>query len=123
MAQQLIRFLLTGGLSTLIHVTTVLAMMHFVSPAPSQTLANGVAFVLANFFSYIVNSLWSFTTPLHGLGFIKFLSVSLTAFLGTLLVAFIAEHVGLTPLAGVVLVVCTITPISFILHRYWTFRR
>lgn len=122
MVRQLTRFLATGGLSTVIHMCTVLGVVHFVVPMPSQVLANGIAFLVANSFSYVVNSLWSFTTPLQGLRFLKFLSVSLIGFMGTLLVAFLAEQIGLTPFGGVILVVCTVTPISFILHRYWTFR-
>lgn len=120
--RQASRFVVTGGLATALHALTVMGLVTLIAPPPSQVVANGCAFVLANMFSYVVNSLWSFTAPLRGRRFLKFLAVSIIGFLGTLLVAWVAEGVGLTPAAGIVLVVCIMTPISFILHRSWTFR-
>ena len=116
------RFMSTGLLATALHALVVMVLVSFVTPAPSQVVANGAAFVVANVFSYVVNSLWSFTTPLHGARFLKFLCVSALGFAGTLLMAFVAERMGLTPFQGVVLVVCVMTPLSFALHRAWTFR-
>lgn len=116
------RFMTTGLMATGIHATTVLLMMAQISPPPSQVLANGVAFLIANIFSYVVNSLWSFTVPLHGQRYLKFLSVSGIGFMGTLLVAYIAELLKLTPGQGVLLIVFVITPITFTLHKRWTFR-
>lgn len=116
------RFMTTGILATGLHAATVMALVTLVVPAPSQVSANGVAFIVANVFSYVVNSLWSFSAPLHGLRFVKFFAVSVIGFLGTLLVAYVAEHMGLSPLSGIVLVVCIMTPVTFILHRAWTFR-
>lgn len=116
------RFLATGVFATLIHTATVLVFVALWVPTPSQVTANGVAFVVANVFSYVVNSLWSFSAPLHGMRFLRFLTVSGLGFLGTLVMAYVAELSGLNPLEGVVLVVCTMTPVSFVLHRRWTFR-
>lgn len=116
------RFMTTGVLATGLHALTVLALVTLIVPAPSQVVANGVAFIVANVFSYVVNSLWSFTAPLQGLRFLKFLTVSMIGFLGTLLIAYFAEQISLSPLGGIVLVVCTMTPVSFMLHRSWTFR-
>ena len=116
------RFVVTGVLATALHALTVVAMVTLMTPAPSQVVANGAAFVLANVFSYVTNSLWSFAAPLHGKNYAKFLAVSGIGFVGTLLVAWVAEGLGLTPAAGIALVVCVMTPISFTLHRSWTFR-
>lgn len=120
--RQASRFTTTGVLATALHALTVMTLVTLIVPAPSQVVANGIAFILANGFSYVVNSLWSFTAPLHGLRFMKFLAVSVIGFLGTLLIAYVAEHIGLSPLSGIVLVVCIMTPVTFILHRAWTFR-
>lgn len=116
------RFMTTGVLATGLHVVTVMTLVTLIVPAPSQVVANGVAFIVANVFSYVVNSLWSFTAPLQGVRFVKFLTVSVIGFLGTLLIAYLAERMGIAPLGGIVLVVCIMTPISFGLHRFWTFR-
>lgn len=116
------RFMTTGVLATGLHAATVMGLVTLIVPAPSQVVANGVAFVVANVFSYVVNSLWSFTAPLQGMRFMKFLAVSVIGFLGTLLIAYLAERMGFSPLGGIVLVVCIMTPITFALHRTWTFR-
>lgn len=120
--RQASRFIVTGVLATALHAMTVMAMVSSITPAPSQVIANGCAFLLANVFSYVTNSLWSFAAPLHGKNYAKFLTVSGIGFVGTLLVAWVAESMGLSPAAGIVLVVCIMTPISFTLHRGWTFR-
>ena len=121
--QQAGRFMVTGVMATAIHAGMVLALMTLVMPAPTQVVANGVAFVVANVFSYLLNSLWSFAVPLHGKRYLKFLLVSLVGFLGTLLLAFVAEEIGLTPAQGIFLIVSVMTPITFLLQRAWTFKQ
>lgn len=116
------RFVVTGVLATALHATTVMLMVLLIVPPPTQVVANGCAFVVANLFSYVTNSLWSFAAPLHGKRYARFLAVSGIGFAGTLLVAGLAEWLGLSPAAGILLVVCVMTPISFTLHRGWTFR-
>lgn len=120
--RQASRFVITGILATAVHAITVLAMVSLLTPAPSQVIANGCAFVLANIFSYVTNSLWSFAAPLHGKNYAKFLAVSMISFLGTLSIAYLAEQIGLTPALGILLIVTIMTPVSFVLHRSWSFR-
>jgi putative flippase GtrA len=122
LARQASRFVLTGILATAAHAVTVILLVSALTPPPSQVTANACAFLFANIFSYVLNSLWSFSTPLRGKSYAKFLTVSCIGFLGTLLVAYIAELRGLTPVMGIILVVSIMTPISFLLHRSWSFR-
>lgn len=119
-ARQALRFIVTGVVTTGVHVVVALLFLTFVAPLP--VYANGVAFAVANTFSYVVNSLWSFAKPLHGKRWLRYLTVSLIGFTGTMGIAYFAEQSGLSPQMGIFVVVCVMTPISFLLHRSWTFR-
>lgn len=118
--KQAIRFIITGVVTTGVHVITAFVFLAMVSP--SQVYANGVAFAVANTFSYVVNSLWSFGKPLHGKRWLRYITVSGIGFTGTISIAYLAEQIALSPQAGIFMVVCVMTPISFLLHRSWTFR-
>lgn len=118
--RQVVRFIITGVVTTGVHVLTAFSFLALVSP--SQVYANGVAFAVANTFSYIVNSLWSFSKPLHGKRWLRYIAVSGIGFSGTIGIAYLAEQLGLSPQLGILMVVCVMTPISFVLHRSWTFR-
>lgn len=117
--KQAIRFIITGVVTTGVHVVTAFSFLALVSP--SQVYANGVAFAVANTFSYIVNSLWSFSKPLHGKRWLRYIAVSAIGFSGTIGIAYLAEQLELPPMLGILMVVCVMTPISFVLHRSWTF--
>lgn len=119
-ARRLLRFGLTGLGSTLLHslvALTLIALWH--SPPPA---ANGVAFVVATVFSYVVNTLWSFSAPLHGRNLTRFLVVSGVGFLLAITLAWLAELMGWSPIAGIALVVVVVPGVSFGLHSLWTYR-
>lgn len=118
--KQALRFFVTGIMTTGVHVLTAFFFFQFVATSP--VFANGVAFVVANLFSYIVNSLWSFSTPLKGARGLRYMTVSAISFLGTINVAYVAEQLGFSPELGILIVVLIMTPITFVLHRSWTFR-
>lgn len=117
--RQAARFFVTGAVTTGLHALTALSFLQVV--ATSAVFANGVAFVVANLFSYIVNSLWSFSTPLHAKRGLRYVTVSTIGFLGTIVIAYLAEKSGFSPQFGILIVICIMTPVSFALHRYWTF--
>ncbi|MFO1434320.1 MAG: GtrA family protein [Candidatus Competibacteraceae bacterium] len=118
--RQALRFAFSGLLVTGLHVLVVVAFIQVVLPAPP--LANGVAFVVANFFSYLINTTWSFSKPLHGKSFIRFFLVSLIAFSLTIAISGAAQYYGLHYWYGIIFVVCTVPPITFLLHTFWTYR-
>jgi putative flippase GtrA len=94
--------------------------IHFVAPAPS--IANGVAFVVATIFSYTINTLWSFSSPLHGRNLFRFVAVSMVGCLLAVTVSGTAQHYGLHYWYGIGLVVFTVPPVTFLLHSLWTYR-
>jgi putative flippase GtrA len=119
-SQRLARFAVTGVGSTLVHTGVALLLINVMARTPP--LANGVAFCVATIFSYVVNTRWSFSAPLEGQNFRRFITVAAVGFLLAVALAWVAEAVGWPPIAGIGLVVCVVPIVSFILHSVWTYR-
>ncbi|WP_413794464.1 MULTISPECIES: GtrA family protein [unclassified Pseudomonas] len=115
-----LRFALTGLLVTAVHVVAALLFMHLILANPP--LANGFAFLVATVVSYLINTLWSFSSRLHGRTLGRFLVVSAVGFWLAMLVAWVAQSVGLGYLAGIAAVALVIPVFTFILHNFWTYR-
>ncbi|MBT2340894.1 MULTISPECIES: GtrA family protein [Pseudomonas] len=111
---------MTGLFVTGIHVAAAVAFMHLVLANPP--LANGFAFVVATFVSYLINTLWSFSSQLQGRTLVRFVVVSIGGFWLAMLVAWVAQQVGLDYLAGIAAVALVIPLFTFILHNFWTYR-
>lgn len=118
--QRLIRFAVTGVGSTLLHAAVALSLISGLTISPP--LANGLAFSVATVFSYLANTLWSFSAPLHGKNLQRFLGVSTLGFFLATALAWFAESWGWSALAGITLVVCVVPAVSFVLHSQWTYR-
>ena len=114
------RFCLSGLMVTGIHVIVALAFVHYVANAPA--VANGVAFTVATCFSYLVNTLWSFSSPLHGHTLFRFLCVSGLGCGLAMGISGAAAKLGWTPIAGIGAVALLIPPITFLMHNFWTYR-
>jgi putative flippase GtrA len=113
------RFCATGVLNTALHYAVAMAFLALVMDSPA--LANGVAFVVATIFSCVVNTLWSFSRRLAGRVFLRF---GLVAVLGcglSMLVAGAAAGLGAPNWLGIFCVVCAVTPVTYLLHRFWTY--
>lgn len=120
MTAQLLRFAITGVLATGVHSVVALGFLAFVMDSPS--VANGVAFAVATAVSCVVNTLWSFSRRLEGRVALRF---SLVALLGcglSMLVAGTAARLGAPDWLGICFVVVVVTPITYLLHRGWTYR-
>lgn len=118
--RRLLRFGIAGVGSTVLHTLVALGLINGISTAPPW--ANGIAFCVATVFSYLVNTLWSFSAPLHGQNLRRFLIVSAIGFFLAMGLAWFAELVGWPPLGGIALVVCVVPAVSFLLHSLWTYR-
>lgn len=115
-----VRFCITGVLNTALHYAVALGMLVFVLDSPA--LANGVAFIVATSFSCVMNTLWSFSRRLGAGVFARF---GLVACLGCVLsmgVAAAAAGAGLPNWLGIFCVMGVVTPTTYLLHRYWTYR-
>jgi putative flippase GtrA len=60
--KQIKRFIVSGLLVTGLHVLVATVFINLISRVPS--LANSVAFIVATTFSYLINTLWSFSKSL-----------------------------------------------------------
>lgn len=118
--RQAARFSLSGLLVTGVHVLIATLLIQLILLSPS--LANGVAFMVATIVSYLINTLWSFSSPLHGRNLFRFGIVSFIGILISMLVSGAAENQGLHYCYGIALVVCIVPPVTFLLHNFWTYR-
>jgi putative flippase GtrA len=116
-----IRFAITGLIVTGIHVLVAASIIHLVYP--DQMLSNGIAFLVATTFSYLANTIWSFSNPITRANFLRFISVSSFGLLLAITVSGTAQHFDLHYMYGIALVACTIPPITFLLHSIWTYRK
>jgi putative flippase GtrA len=90
--------------------------------SPSQPLANGVGFVCATGFSYVVNTLWSFSTTLHGYNLAKYVTIAFAGFCVAIAISTYAQAAGFNYLIGILLVSCAVPPVNFAMHNLWTYR-
>ena len=115
------KFGLSGILATGLHVAVASGLITTVLPVPA--VANGIAFVVANLFSYAINTLWTFSHPLQGRSLLRFVLVSLTGLIIAVTVSGLAQWYGLNYWYGIGLVVCCATPVTFLLHNVWTYKQ
>jgi putative flippase GtrA len=120
LTKQALRFALSGVFITGLHVLVATSLIKFALFTPSN--ANGAAFVTATVFSYLANTIWSFSSPLHGRNLIRFCIVSVIGLSLAMGISGAAQYYGLHYLYGIVLVVCVIPPVTFLLHYFWTYR-
>lgn len=117
---KLVRFGITGLGSTLIHVATATSLIEFMST--SVQIGNGVAFVVATFFSYTVNTLWSFSNKMDKGNAFRFLVASFIGLSLTLAISSIADNLGFHYLIGISVIVITVPICTFLIHNFWTYK-
>ncbi|AXL53217.1 sugar translocase [Paraburkholderia caffeinilytica] len=117
---RLIRFGVCGLSATGLHVGVAVVLISHIGA--SQFLANTVAFACATCWSYLVNTLWSFSSSLRVRNVWRFITVSLGGAALTGLVSYLAQVTGAGPWIGIAMVICAVTPLSFVTHRRWTYR-
>lgn len=118
--KQVQRFAVSGLLATGLHALVAVGLIE--SFAISAPLANGIAFLVATIFSYAANTLWSFSSALHGRNLFRFICVSIIGGGLAVSVSALAAHYNLHYLVGIGIVAATVPPVTFLLHRFWTYR-
>lgn len=118
--RSLIRFGMTGLACTGLHVLVAATLTEALQQNP--VLSNGVAFCVANIFSFFANARWSFGARPTWRALRRFLSVSGFGVAATLALAALAQHAWHSHWAGIALVVVVVPPASYLLHRFFTFR-
>ncbi|WP_374655174.1 GtrA family protein [Dongia sp.] len=120
LAGRAFRFGFAGILVTLLHVLIAAGLIEFVDIAPA--LANGIAFSIAVFASYVSNTFWSFARkPALG-SLARFVIVSILGLGVTVAVSGLAAEQGLSYWIGIGCVVLIVPPLTFLLHNFWTYR-
>ncbi|MBW3567094.1 MAG: GtrA family protein [Proteobacteria bacterium] len=114
------RFVVTGLLVTALHVLVAALLIDVAHIPPS--FANGIAFLTATTVSYTVNTLWSFSSALHGRSLVRFMAVSVIGGFLAMAISFIAQEASLHYLFGIALVAFMVPPVTFLLHNFWTYR-
>jgi putative flippase GtrA len=119
MLQKVVKFGVSGGIATAVHFSVAWAVFSFISPRAD--IANGLAFAVANVFSYVLHTLWSFSSSMNPQQFVRFMVVSLVG---------LGISTGIPNLVGsgnfwvsTGLVLVAVPACSFLLHNFWTYRR
>lgn len=118
---RVLRFGVSGTLVTGLHA--VIAMTLIERAGASSMWANVIAFACATGCSYLLNTLWSFSSSPALANLWRFAMVSLGGLGLTALVAHASEAAGGGPALGIAMVVCVVPPVTFVAHRWWTYRR
>lgn len=120
MSRRISRFAITGLVVTGLHVLVALMlirMFYLSSPA-----ANVVAFCVATFVSYCLNTLWSFSGELRLDTLKRFVIVSCVGLIIVYVVSSTARFMGCSDLLGIFFVVCVNPLASFLMHNFWTYK-
>jgi len=117
--QQILRFASTGIATTLLHLVAAIAAIEWWAWPP--VAANGVAFVLATVFAYVVNTGWSFQQTASRQNAIRYLLVVGINLLLAMLLAALTQSMGWHYGAGLAATVLALPPLSFLLHRTFTY--
>ncbi|KAG8152649.1 GtrA family protein [Burkholderia catarinensis] len=117
---KLVRFGVSGLCSTAIHVLVAAAL--FAQFDATLVAANAIAFLCATAFSYLANTLWSFSSAVRTRNAVRFLAVTLAGFVETLLLARAAVALDMSRGMSIVAIALLIPPTTFVLHRLWTYR-
>ena len=115
------RFALTGLAATLLHVVTATLLIEAAHWPPGW--ANGAAFLLANVASYTLHSRWTFRTRLSLATWRRFILVSVGAWALTVSISSTVATLGGHYLLGIALVTTIVPALSFLAHRFFTYRR
>jgi putative flippase GtrA len=119
-ARQTARFVITGLLTTALHILVAVSVISLLDLFPPT--ANGIAFVIATVFSYVTNTLWSFSNTITRTNLLRYVLVSMMGCVLTVSISGLAEHAGMHYGYGIALVVFTVPPITFLMHKLWTYR-
>lgn len=114
------RFILSGMLATVLHVLIASSLIELLGFSPPA--ANGCAFATATIASYLINTLWSFSSRLHGRTALRFGITSVAGLLLSVSISATAEFLHWHYLYGIAAVVCLVPPVTFLLHHFWTYR-
>lgn len=113
-------FCLIGFLNTALYTCLMIAFVEGIHIRP--TYAACISFLLANLFSYAMNSRFSFKQRPDRAGYVRFFIVSLLNLLITVGITYFCEIFRIHYLIGLVGVILTSTVVTFLLHKKFSFK-
>ena len=119
-AKRALRFGISGLFVTGLHALIAASLIEFILPRPA--IANGIAFVVATFASYMINTIWSFSQSLVLANLLRFLTVAVIGLLLTMAISGSAAAAGFSYWVGIACVVLVVPPCTFLTHTFWTYR-
>lgn len=118
---QFLKFAAIGAANTLLHGLALGGLVDGLGwPV---VLSHLVAFCMANFFSYLLNSYITFQTHISPLLYARFFLASLLSLGLTLGLSALAQWYGLGHWQGFALMVLLVPGFSFVIMKFWTFRK
>ena len=114
---QFLTFAVIGVANTLIHGFILVLLVELLGAAVVLSL------MVANIFSYLMNSYFTFKTALFINGYARFFLASLLALGLTLTLSWIMEELGLNYMAGFLVIVAVVPLCSFMLMKLWAFQQ
>ena len=118
--KEFLLFAVIGVFNTLTHAMSVIAFVELFQAHP--TLANTLAFFVANTVSYFLNSRYTFKAAASLSRYKRFLLASSFALLATVLLSSFAEWMHWHYLIGLMLVIFISPVLTFTLQKQWTFK-
>lgn len=119
MRKHVSRFIVVGSVATIIHVLVATALIAFLGRG--QVFGNVVAFLCATSFSYSANTEWTFSKRIEPRSLIRFFAASIVGTLLTSGISGFSAASGWHYLIGIAIIVLVVSPLMFIVHKYWTY--
>lgn len=85
-------------------------------------IANGIAFLMATATTYCLNTYWTFARTATRRNLVRFLLVAALGGAISVAITSMAELSGLHYGLGILLLLLTVPPLTFVLHKFWTYR-
>lgn len=118
--KEFLLFAIIGVFNTFTHAIAVIAFVELFQVHP--TLANTLAFFVANTISYFLNTRYTFKTAPSFSRYKRFLFASSFALFATVLLSSFAEWMHWHYLIGLMLVIFISPILTFTLQKQWTFK-
>ena len=110
-----LRFALIGVINTGLHFILLVFMVEKMKSPPP--LANAIAFLIANFFSYFANSRFNFRVGISSKRYILFLGTALIGVIIAYGLSAAVERFGGHYLVGFALLIVIMPPVNYLLMR------
>ena len=122
-----VRFLLVGGLNTGIAFVLFVVIELIIGRHTSYLVSLFAGYVIGVIISFLAHRRFTFRIVGSGnivVDFLRFQSVSLVALaVNTLVLPVLVEFAGLTPIVAQAIIVVVTTVISYVGHKFFSFRR